>query len=163
MKTAIVVTTLVCLGLITLPLAIAMTVIGAMQHSTCHNNGVNVTVNSNLCTCDVTDPLTNLNVSQYLLGLGILNVIFVVILMITIGISLCSESFKPYIPMLVIGVVAGLFGTAWFIVGGITLFNSNIQCIKLTVSHVIFALVMWCLSALHIVQTCCNGVTHKKN
>lgn len=161
-KTAIIITTIVCLGIMTLPLAIAMTVIGAMQRDTCHNNGVNVTLNSNFCTCDVTDPLTHLNVSQYLLGLGISNLIFVVTLMITLGVSLCLESFALFVPMIVIGILAGLFGTAWFVVGGITLFNSNLQCISLVVAHVIFALVMWCLSALHIVQNCCNISIHKK-
>lgn len=163
MMTAIIITTLICLGIFTLPLGIAMTVIGGIQLNTCHNNGINVTTSS-VCTCDVTDPLTKLNVSQYLLGLGIASLILTIALMITMGMGLRSESESSalFIPILILSILSGLFGTAWFVVGGITFFNSNLQCIRLVVVHVIFALVLWCLSALQIVQNCCHITVHRK-
>lgn len=159
MKATVIV--LICLGICTLPLGIAMTVIGSIQLNTCHDNGTNITTSS-ICTCDVTDPLTGLNVSQYLLGLGISSLIIAIALMITTGLSLSSESWAVFVPVLILSIIAGIFGVAWFIVGGITFFNSNLQCIKSAAAHVIFALVLWCLSALQIFQNCSNTSVHKK-
>jgi len=152
--------TLVCLAVFALPLGIAMTVVGAMQRNTCHNDGVNVTAGSG-CTCDITDPM-GLNVADYLLGLGIASIILTCSSILSSGISLCANSVIPMIFAIVIGVLCVLFSTPWFIVGAIIQFRSNIICIQLGEPHVIFALVMWCFTAFQIVQNICNSVFHFK-
>lgn len=45
---------------------------------------------------------------------------------------------------------SGLFGIVWFIL--VLLYFSNIECIKLGSAHVIFALVVWCISAVQILK-----------
>lgn len=92
-----------------------------------------------------------LDVSQYLLGLGIATIITSAL--ITILIILYAMTENNIILGFLIGmyIVVILFGIAWTVVGGIILFRGNIACIKSASAHVIYALVIWSLSIL----SCC--------
>lgn len=155
---------LVMVAIFVLPLSIASIVVGAIQYHTCHNmtiiypnlsmNNTNPIVNI-VCTCDYTDVM-GLNVSQYLLGLGIPSLIFACVLVICLSMVVICESPLSSIPIFVIAILNGVFGTIWFIIGAVILFRSNIQCIQTGCVHVIFALVLWCLSALATLKSICS-------
>ena len=127
-----------CFLFLCLPLAITEIVLGQMD-----------------TTCDITDRM-GLNARDYLLGMGISNLIlcFIIIFPI-IGILVNSPLFAIIGTILIFIVM--LFNSAWFIVGAIILFRSNINCINEGAAIVIFALIMWCLSALQIVYSFFNG------
>jgi hypothetical protein len=95
--------------------------------------------------CDVTD-IMGLNISKYLLGLGIASVVTAVSLVIC-TICLMRGHLSAAVPILIISILNVVFGLSWFIVGAIILFRSNLTCIRTGSSHVIFALVLWCISA----------------
>lgn len=109
--------------------------------------------------CDMTDEM-GLDVGDYLLGLGIFSL---VVMVITAGFSgvivLGGDRFATVASMLLccLAFLSVLFGIAWFIVGAVILFRSNIECIRVGSSHIIFALVLWCMSAFHILQSCSNA------
>jgi hypothetical protein len=105
-----------------------------------------------------------LNVGDYLLGLGISSLVFTTT---TIVLFIYAFIFKEgnfnnfdgflfglWITMTVLSV---LFGTAWFIIGAVILFRGNIDCIRNASTHVIYALVIWCISAFQILQNCLNS------
>lgn len=131
---------------ISLPLGIASIVLGALHPG----------------TCDVTDAM-NLNVSKYLLGLGISSItvsMITTLLLIIFLISICCKN--PILGLLsscaliIFNIIVALFGTCWCIVGGVVLFRSNVDCIRVSSVHVIYALVLWCLSILGILKSCCS-------
>lgn len=123
-----------CYGFVVLPLSIASIVLGATHPG----------------TCDMTDVM-GLNVGQYLLGLGIASLILSSMLLILFTtLACCPTGAAASIPMIILIVLNGLFGFAWFIVGAVILFRGNIDCIKAGSTHVIYALVLWCISALQI-------------
>ena len=49
-------------------------------------------------------------------------------------------------------ILNALFGVAWFIVGGVILFRSNLQCIQIGAPYVVYALIMWLLMAIEILR-----------
>jgi hypothetical protein len=106
----------------------------------------NVVLSQQMAACDNTD-LMGLNVSQYLLGLGILNLISVFCNFLMI-IAILRDSQICQLIMLIIVVFGGLVYFSWFIIGAIILFRSNISCIQHGIPMIIYALVMWCLIAL---------------
>eukprot|EP01124_Arcella_intermedia_P021221 TRINITY_DN292_c0_g1_i1.p1 TRINITY_DN292_c0_g1~~TRINITY_DN292_c0_g1_i1.p1 ORF type:complete len:169 (-),score=7.41 TRINITY_DN292_c0_g1_i1:107-613(-) len=130
-----------------LPLHITSTVLGFLEYNNCHTPSPN-----NTCSCDVTDP-SGLNVAQYLIGLGLAGITQVVLSMFLIGLNVLNP--KPAFMVLFVGVsvAAALFGFSWFIVGAVVLFRSNIDCINSHTTHVVYAVVMWCFSALDICNT----------
>jgi hypothetical protein len=140
---------LICVLIITLPLAITSTVLGAIHPG----------------SCDYTDAM-GLNAAQWLLGLGISSIIVIVILGACFGIILFEmESCILFggIGVMVITVLNILFGIAWFVVGGIILFRGDIECIRNGSSHVIYALVLWCISALFTVWECLKNKKQASN
>ena len=143
-KVAIIVS-LVCLVLLTLPLAITSIVLGSTSPG----------------SCDYTDKM-GLNVGQYLLGLGISSLIACVIL-IMCNVAILCEVTVAAIAMTALSILTVLFGLAWFIIGAIILFRGNIDCIKNGSSHVIYALVLWCISALQCFTDCCSTKHHSNN
>jgi hypothetical protein len=138
---ALIITTIVCIAIIGFPLAIANIVLGAIAPG----------------SCDYKD-IMGLDVAQYLLGLGIASLIICVLMILFSSMSLCKSTLPVgSIGMAVISILNAIFGTAWFIVGAIILFRSNIDCIHNTSAHVIYALVLWCISAVQIIQSCCTS------
>ena len=95
--------------------------------------------------CDFSDRL-GLNIKEYLLGGGIASVITAVLIAFFGILSLIIEEWSA-VPIIFITVLNSLFGVAWFIIGAVILFRSNIECIKEGSVPVIYALVLWCLSA----------------
>lgn len=96
--------------------------------------------------CDHRDTI-GLNIKEYLLIGGIVSV-SVATLMAFFGIlSICLGSELTAIPIMVLTVLNILFGIAFFIIGAVILFRSNIECIHEGSVPVIYALVLWCLSA----------------
>jgi hypothetical protein len=92
-------------------------------------------------SCDVKDEM-GLNVANWLLGQGITILVFWAALIVAF--------FAPAISLALI-IVDTLFSTSWFVVGGIILFRSNIDCINEGGTMIIYALVMWCLMAIQII------------
>lgn len=127
-----------------LPLAITSTVLGSIH------SGI----------CDHTDSM-GLNVAHYLIGLGITNLSICVLLIFSIICIMFGLCMSVCISIVAITYVFdALFGLSWFIVGGIVLFRSNVDCINQESSHVIYALVLWCISALFIVRACLSSKAH---
>jgi len=121
-----------------LPLSIATIIIGATGPGTCDNIDI-----------------MNLNTSQWLIGLGISSLIFIVayvclsliiIFPYDTRLTICSVSCR-----IILSICHSLFGTAWIIIGGIILFRSQLDCINEGSITVIYGLVMWCIS----VFDCC--------
>lgn len=98
--------------------------------------------------CNYKDAM-GLDIKQYLLGGGIASV---VVACLFAGFGLTSFCLKEYavIPLIIIAIINALFGLAWFVVGGIILFRSNIECIQQGSVIVIYALVLWGFSALSL-------------
>ena len=130
-----------------LPLAITSTVLGAQKPG----------------SCDLEDSM-GLDVGDYLLGSGISGIVVCVLLSFMYLLAIFDVS--PFVAgagVLAITVASALFGLAWFIVGAVILYRGNIECIREGSTHVIYALVMWCLSALSLVKNCCDLGSHKKD
>lgn len=112
--------------------------------------------------CDYRDPM-GLDVGDYLLGSGITGLFFTLVIIACHILWLCGmgEGFIKKV-LTIIMVPNILFGTAWFIVGGIILFRSNTKCMTnyQDPSHVVYALVLWCISAFNIlvqiIKQCCG-------
>jgi hypothetical protein len=136
---------IVCYGIIVFPLSIASIVLGTTHPG----------------TCDVTDVM-GLNVSQYLLGLGIASLVMSVSILIVLILMACSPTAGAIaaIPLIIMKVLNILFGLAWFIVGGVILYRSNINCIHVGSVHVIYALVLWCISACQMLMECVKVKVH---
>ena len=117
--------------------------------------------------CDITDKM-GLNVSQYLLGLGISSIaasVLIILCYITIlsSISRNEEPKCSLVLILFVTILSALFGFAWFIVGAVILFRSNVDCIHQGSATVIYALVLWCLSALHHLEGLCKSRSKRNN
>ncbi len=139
--TPLVICMIICIGLVLYPLAIASTVLGALRPGQCDNIDI-----------------MGLDVGRYLLGSGISGLIVTTIFLILYVVMLRggeNSIIFSQLGVIVVTLVSALFGLAWFIVGAIVLFRSNIECIHLGSSHVIYALVMWCISAFNLFSTCC--------
>ena len=95
--------------------------------------------------CDIEDTM-GLNIKEYLLIGGSISVVVSVLTAVALLTSLCLDEFSA-IPVAILTVLNVLFGTAWFIVGAVILYRSNIECIKEGSVPVIYALVLWCMSA----------------
>lgn len=127
-------------AVVMLPLGITSTVLGVKQPG----------------SCDYEDSM-GLDVGQYLLGMGIASIItccllsFSYILLLTDAAEMIGAVF-----IMVITILNVLFGFAWFIIGAVILFRSNIDCINNGSSHVIYALVLWCISAFLMLKDCCS-------
>lgn len=95
--------------------------------------------------CNYIDKI-GLDVSDYLLGLGISGLITSIFLFVSFYRKM------KHIAILIVMILNSLFSIIWLIIGGIILFEENMECIKNGTSYVIYALVMWCLSSLNFYQ-----------
>jgi hypothetical protein len=98
--------------------------------------------------CNYKDPMS-LDIGDWLLINGVSQLVLTItpltfLIRIDIGLCMTAISMTLYI----------LFGFVWFIIGAIILFRSNIDCINTSSDDdrtmAIYALVMWCYSALII-------------
>jgi MFS family permease len=137
-------------------------------------------------SCDYED-IMGLTISQYLLGLGIANIIVCIMYILFGVIVYCVPSLEKT-AALCISIIHGLnsvFGFAWFIVGAVILFRqrpckisdeiimghnctegimvSNIDCIHRNSVHVIYALVLWVFSAFHFLADICRTKSKHSN
>jgi hypothetical protein len=133
----------ICTLIISLPLAITNTILGAIHPG----------------ECDYTDSI-GLNAAQWLLGLGISSIVTSVILIVCFTVVLLKIKYCVPIGVLgslIITIFNILFGTIWFVIGTVVLLHGNIECIRNGSSHVIYALVLLCISALQIAMECLKG------
>lgn len=140
---------IVCTVIVILPLSIATVVIGALAPG----------------PCDHVDVM-GLDVAQYLLGLGIASLVTCVIMIISYILLMFESNIVAGvggIVLIIISILNALFGIAWFIIGGIVLFRGNIDCIRNSSMHVVYALVLWCLSAFYFFKNCCSFRVIKTN
>jgi thiamine transporter ThiT len=109
-------------------------------------------------SCDNTNGM-NLNVQQYLLGQGIVEIILSVIYFFGHSILVFTKDEKPADKEKLIFVWLGLtfipkiFSIIWFIIGGIIIFKSNTDCINQGATMVIFAIVLWAISYVQGIVT----------
>lgn len=101
-------------------------------------------------SCDYEDDM-GLNISDYLLGLGISGLVSCFLVIVGTITSYIDEKFM--IVSFVLLVIPLLFNNAWIIVGGIIMFRSNVDCIGEGGTITIYALVMWALSVLPAVRS----------
>lgn len=127
---------IVLVSIIILPLGITSIVLGAVKPG----------------SCDYKDSM-GLDIGQYLIGLGVANCALCVIIIAHIIWIVVTESKVAIFSATILIFINALFGLAWFIIGGVILYRDNIQCIKQGSAHVIFALVLWCLTALQLFGT----------
>ena len=97
--------------------------------------------------CDIMDSGLQLHAADYLLGVGIVYLIFGTVFFLRLYYSRWHETGLRY--LLLLALV--LFSIIWCIIGGIVLFRSNIECIHGGHSvPVISALVYWCLTIFNL-------------
>ena len=128
-RTVVTICSVICFLLLALPLGITSICLSQTERG----------------QCDYTDQM-GLNIKQYLLGGGIASIVVTSLIAFFGVLSLCISELS-LIPIYVTIILNILFGIAWFIVGAIILFRSNIACITEGSVPVIYALVLWCLSA----------------
>lgn len=119
----------VCFLVIALPLGITSIVLSQVEKD----------------QCDYKDQL-GLDIKHYLLGSGIASVCTACLIAIFGLLSLRMDE-MAMVPIIITVVINALFGIAWFVIGAIILFRSNIQCITEGSVPVVYALVLWCISA----------------
>ena len=95
--------------------------------------------------CDYRDQM-GLDMKKWLLGGGIASVVSVCLIAFFGITSLCIDEMS-IVPIVTVVVLNSLFGLAWFVIGAVILFRSNIECIKEGSVPVIYGLVLWCISA----------------
>jgi hypothetical protein len=107
--------------------------------------------------CDNMDPM-GLKVADWLLGYGISGIVMVALLFLT-GVGMLTGNAGAIIVNTILMWLNGLFGFAWFIVGAVILYRSNVDCIHVGVPAVCYAVFLWAWSAFNI---CCGSSTNKK-
>ncbi len=107
--------------------------------------------------CDHVDVGVNLSVGQWLLGYGIFSLVSTFSVCFLLWFFLHTQAIVWFYMLISISFLASLFGIAWFIVGGVVLFRSNLDCIRSGAPTVVFALAMWCLMALTVVVNVYQG------
>ena len=132
MRTGISVSLIVIFLVFVLPLGIASIVISQTQSD----------------QCDYEDKI-GLDIKEYLFIGGIVSVCVAFVVVVFGSIALCISCMK--IPIIIVLVLNGLFAIAWFIIGAFILFRSNLECIKEGSIPVVYALVLWCLTAIGFV------------
>lgn len=148
----------------TLPLGLVALIFGTIQINTCYNfnNYNNVSENriytthnifEAACTCDYIDFI-GLNVSHYLIGLGILNIVLILILIPSFAMTLVTGKNYHNITSSLAAYLGAIFGIVLFIIGAVILFRSNIECINKGFVYIVLALVMWCLSYIQLIKDC---------
>ena len=111
-----------------------------------------------LKNCNNMDKI-GLNVSNYLLGFGLWNLVNNTIFPILI--------FHNYdmTKILLLTFITTIFGMAWFVMGAFVLLRANFDCIKLGAFYVVYALFMWCISGFQIINnfifTICNELNYR--
>jgi hypothetical protein len=118
-------------GVIIIPLAVISIILGTLAPGNCDNK----------------DDM-GINVATYLLTGGIVGLVVNVIVAFNILISWRTDMDELSTQTKNVIKIYSLFSFCWFIIGAVILFRSNISCINSHSSHVIFALVMWCINAL---------------
>lgn len=135
---------IVCLCIFVYPLAITDIVLGVLHPGTCDNMDI-----------------MGLSVAQYLIALGIFCLVYGTGAIIMTALILAGIAINIVALVLIVWtIICLLFNFSWFIVGAIVLFRSNISCINDGSTTVIYALVLWCLTAFFLIRDCCHIHDH---
>jgi hypothetical protein len=107
--------------------------------------------------CDHTVTAIGLNVSEYLLGSGIAALILIVLSIMTLSCMFTNDKSSEcricnVALTITINIISMIMGMIWFIIGAIILFRGNIDCIRAKSIHVIYALILWSVSAIKIIN-----------
>lgn len=117
-------------------------------------------------SCNNKDNLTALNVSQYLIGGGCVNIAFSLILIGFVSftsrnrtVNMSSDYAQhydlTYYPMTYPVLLIIMFNIGWsIVVGAIILFNGNIDCIANGSIRACFGKWFWCISILRVIRDC---------
>ncbi|XWV24477.1 putative ORFan [Tupanvirus deep ocean] len=112
-------------------------------------------------TCDHIDKM-GINVSDYILGAGISSFIINLVMIFTFVMLFIGIINEIPIVVVILLTLYSIFSFTWFIIGGVILFRSNLECIKEESPAVVFALVLWCINGLHIFYGCCVRSNRKE-
>ncbi len=116
--------------------------------------------------CDIKD-MSGLTIANYLLIGGSVSLVvdgFMLLYFLLMWKNIISESNKIVaVCTTILLILYGLFSFSWFIVGAVVLFRSNIECINKNSSHVIYALIIWCISAFNMFYNCCCNIKKKSD
>ena len=99
--------------------------------------------------CNEKDNM-GLSVSDYLIGGGISGIIFTFVLCKFVYDFFSDNDRGMFFSGMAMCLYV-MFGLAWFIIGAVILFRSNIECIEEGSVMVIYALVFWCLAAFSLI------------
>lgn len=105
--------------------------------------------------CDHTSTI-GFNTAQYLFVLGFIIGLTAILHVLNLISWLCYPELKWYI--FYEGCCSVLFiaiNMCWFIIGAIVIFKDNLDCIRARSFTVTFALVVWSISFLIMLWTCC--------
>lgn len=108
--------------------------------------------------CDNED-LSKLNVSDYLSGFGFIHISLILCYLIMSSFMTSSNRYNMVRRIalsitLIIGFLTILSAIAWFMLGSVIVFRSNIECIEDKSLPVIFALVTLPMSTINIILFC---------
>ena len=137
--------TIVCLSLFGIGLGTTSIVLGITKPGDCNH-----------------EDKIGLDVSFYLIVVGILIIVTTIISAVLYTIMFREDEIQSWVIFLVyLNILCVGFGITWFIIGSIILFRSNIDCIQEGSVEVIYAIVIWCLSLVQIMVSCCSAGTIK--
>ena len=105
--------------------------------------------------CQTTDAI-GLNLSQWLLGSGIVGLISVLALVTLIFMVFCYDSAALAIAMFALTVIVSLFNLVYSIMGAIVLFRSNSKCLNQGTDLGICALIVLIFYWLSILLRLCK-------
>lgn len=109
--------------------------------------------------CDNKDDGTGLDVAHYLFYKGLFGIVFSVCIGYGVYVFFTNDSdgwnFREGGTMTLCSGYL-IFYVIWWIIGGVVLFRSNIECIKEGTDHVIYCLVTWGIFLLVTLVVCCG-------
>lgn len=99
--------------------------------------------------CDHFDP-SGLNINRYLFGMGIASIVtYFCITSLTFYCN-CNDINVPRF-VKTIYIFYNFFKICWFVLGGLVIFRSNMECISARESYAAYALCLWCVWCVEIV------------
>lgn len=108
-------------------------------------------IHYNYWTCDHDDPVLNMDMRGYFLGIIVLTLLsFIEISYISDQIVKRETRASDFQRLQIFHLAALIFSIIWFIIGGVIIFRSNMECIYRGEGEIIIILVIWGTSIFEI-------------
>lgn len=103
--------------------------------------------------CDIVYEPLSLKISDFLLGSGIVSLVFALVLLSAIIFGTCRTNVSNVVSRIIVLIMLPI-KVAWFIIGACILFSANNECImQEVISRYVFSI--WILSFIDLVATIC--------